>query len=540
MILAIYESIILFIQVRHSQRFKETPLSCWIIIEKTGEICCAHCNCMAGLGETCTHIAATLFYLEAASRLQGKQTSTQRKCEWILPSFQKDVEYLPIKEIDFTSAIGKKRKLDELIDSSVSENQVSVAPQQALPLPAKLSPTAENYDSFYEQLSETDTKPAILSLIPKYSSAYIPKQLLPIFPQPLESLHDPKFMKLDYLELLKVCELQKIEITTSMAQAVEKETRLQSGSKLWFCYRAGRVTASRMKAVCRTDHSNPSQSLVKSISYPESFCFTSKQTAWGCKHEKSARDEYMKVTREQHTKFAVQDSGLVINPKWPFIGASPDGIVSCQCCGKGTLELKCPFCHKGETIEDAVSLDKNFCLKSTANGKYELDVTHTYYYQVQTQLFVLDVDYCDFCVCTFCGNSHGIYIERISRNSEFWDDCVAKASYFFTFCILPELLGKWYTRPYVKHDCPEESSSSSSTAAIETDSIHSSSHDRDYCYCGGTGGGLMIGCDNDGCAIEWFHMECLRIMTVPKGKWYCPDCRKLPKHIRLQVSVNEV
>ena len=82
---------------------------------------------MAGLGETCTHIAAVLFYLEAAARIQGKQTSTQRKCEWIMPSFLKNVEYLPIKDIDFTSANGKKRKLDERIASTVPSTEQTVA-----------------------------------------------------------------------------------------------------------------------------------------------------------------------------------------------------------------------------------------------------------------------------------------------------------------------------------------------------------------------------------------------------------------------------
>ena len=77
----------------------ETPLSCWIIIEEAGAVCSAQCNCMAGLEEVCTHIAAVLFYLEASARIQGQQTSTQRKCQWIMPSFQKNVQYLPIKNL---------------------------------------------------------------------------------------------------------------------------------------------------------------------------------------------------------------------------------------------------------------------------------------------------------------------------------------------------------------------------------------------------------------------------------------------------------
>ena len=88
----------------------DSPPSCWIITEATGEVCSIHCNCMAGSGETCTHVAAVLFYLEAAARIQGKQTSMQRKYDWIMPSFQKNVQYLPIKDIDFTSARVKKKE----------------------------------------------------------------------------------------------------------------------------------------------------------------------------------------------------------------------------------------------------------------------------------------------------------------------------------------------------------------------------------------------------------------------------------------------
>ena len=24
--------------------------------------------------------------------------------------------------------------------------------------------------------------------------------------------------------------------------------------------------------------------------------------------------------------------------------------------------------------------------------------------------------------------------------------------------------------------------------------------------------------------IEWFHTACLRITSIPRGKWFCPDC----------------
>ncbi len=86
---------------------------------------------------------------------------------------------------------------------------------------------------------------------------------------------------------------------------------------------------------------------------------------------------------------------------WPFVGALPDGVVSCKCCGVGALEMgnQVPvYCHAGKSITDAASQDKKFCCKITENGVF-MDPTHMYYYQVQTQLFVMNVEYWDFCVC---------------------------------------------------------------------------------------------------------------------------------------------
>lgn len=69
---------------------------------------------MASLDETCTHIAAVLFYLEAAARIQGKHACTQKKFEWIMPSFLKNVEYLPVKNIDLRL---QERNIDTTIDA---------------------------------------------------------------------------------------------------------------------------------------------------------------------------------------------------------------------------------------------------------------------------------------------------------------------------------------------------------------------------------------------------------------------------------------
>lgn len=39
----------------------DSPLKAWILSNKNGEIHCAHCTCIAGLSETCSHIGAICF-----------------------------------------------------------------------------------------------------------------------------------------------------------------------------------------------------------------------------------------------------------------------------------------------------------------------------------------------------------------------------------------------------------------------------------------------------------------------------------------------
>ncbi|KAL0037993.1 hypothetical protein WJX79_008923 [Trebouxia sp. C0005] len=55
-----------------------------------------------------------------------------------------------------------------------------------------------------------------------------------------------------------------------------------------------------------------------------------------------------------------------------------------------------------------------------------------------------------------------------------------------------------------------------------------------YCYCQRVSFGEMIACDNEDCAIEWFHFECVGLTPEnrPKGKWYCKECIQLKKASR--------
>ncbi|GME69814.1 unnamed protein product [[Candida] boidinii] len=46
-----------------------------------------------------------------------------------------------------------------------------------------------------------------------------------------------------------------------------------------------------------------------------------------------------------------------------------------------------------------------------------------------------------------------------------------------------------------------------------------------YCYCQQVSYGEMVGCDGANCKREWFHLPCIGLKELPRGEWYCDDCR---------------
>ena len=82
----------------------------------------------AGLGESCSHIASALFYLEAWTKINAKLSCMQVKCSWILPSYVKEVEYARVRDINFTSAKKMKADLDATLDGLLETSQASNSP----------------------------------------------------------------------------------------------------------------------------------------------------------------------------------------------------------------------------------------------------------------------------------------------------------------------------------------------------------------------------------------------------------------------------
>nr|XP_055074611.1 uncharacterized protein LOC129454126 [Misgurnus anguillicaudatus] len=121
----------------------------------------------------------------------------------------------------------------------------------------------------------------------------------------------------------------------------------------------------------------------------------------------------------------------------PHLGASPDGIASCTCCGKVAVEIKCPYKYR-DGLRGS-SEDPYFCLDK--NG--QLKKGHQYYHQVQLHMFVCNVQSCDFVVWT----QKEVKITRIARDEEMLQAVLPKAEVFFKQRVLPELLTRSMDTP---------------------------------------------------------------------------------------------
>ncbi|KAL5020002.1 hypothetical protein ScPMuIL_002894 [Solemya velum] len=157
---------------------------------------------------------------------------------------------------------------------------------------------------------------------------------------------------------------------------------------------------------------------------------------YGRNHESDAFDAYSK---QLDPPFAAVNTGFWVNPDYPELGCSPDGLIYHNSKLVGVLEIKCPLViekfHPNDAIEKLAKKQlQNFCCV-TANGVSQLEKSHKCFYQCQMQMAICDVEYCDFVMWS----PNGISVERLARDRVFWSDIVDKLKHFYYNSMLPEI-----------------------------------------------------------------------------------------------------
>lgn len=414
-------------------RMNEPNLTPWIII-KAGDIICAHCDCVAGMGEVCSHVGAVLYHLtsihHSALVKQVVGTSvTDVEQQWGRPSktLRENLQQ-PLQEIDFGSTLNST--------DAVYGNVPTL--------------DTDSIKNIFNELSQTDVRCTAMQIFCTTDSCFrclqnaqendIKSHLL------LNNLYDvtlsdQSIEQLRFKALIMYDTMREMMNEADQLQ-VEQETKGQWKCALWKTFRIGRITASVLKRAISTKIDTPSLSLLKTICYPDTTYFSTQATRYGKNMEKVALNKLSVYLTKNHAEASISETGLIISGQHPEMAASPDGLLVCACCRKVPIEIKCPFKFKGETdILIKLTQKPQPYIRQTADG-FELIKTHNYYAQVQMQIALTEADYGYFYVWT----KHEDVLIKIQKDEEYWKQAVFKANTFFKAVVLPELMGKYYTR----------------------------------------------------------------------------------------------
>ncbi|CAC5403623.1 unnamed protein product [Mytilus coruscus] len=188
--------------------------------------------------------------------------------------------------------------------------------------------------------------------------------------------------------------------------------------------------------VLRMREQTSPDNLVRRVCGYNSYDLSRKDAVrWGIEHEDEARVAYISHQKTTHINFECKLAGYFVNSKHPFVGASPDGIITCDCCGKGTLEVKCPFKHKDTPIDKVPAKDSNFCL----DNMLQLKQNHRYNTQVQLQMYLTESSYSDFVVYTKC-DPPSMVIVRLNLDLDFCKTLLSKSDSFVKDHVIHELI----------------------------------------------------------------------------------------------------
>lgn len=212
--------------------------------------------------------------------------------------------------------------------------------------------------------------------------------------------------------------------------AIERLTQKQNTSEEWHRHRNSRLTASRFHEIVHRRAEVSEKFLLSLFSQN-----TSIENLLPIKHGRDKEDEaaqnyVRKMQHLGHIGITIYPVGLCLDPDHSFVGASPDRLVHDPTSSPphGLLEIKCPasLYDSDLTPLEAAHRDDFFCYHDGTAVK--LKQNHKYYTQVQGQLGVTGLAWCDFMV--WCGENR-LSVQRITFNADQWREILSKLVNFY-------------------------------------------------------------------------------------------------------------
>ena len=420
-----------------SQKKNEPPHSIFLtvtpVLDST-EIS-GKCSCPAGIGGYCNHVIGLLYYLAHCKKMMftsipDEITCTSMKERWSVPRGKK-IQNEEIQDV-------KVKKIQPEADYSrfIKSTLYSPSPQypiftqndfeglQPKPLAATIAPKdGQNFLTTSSKFGSVVIG-SVLSYQQRYSEKYVINDYShSSFPQlPLANAEDR--FKNDLCTCLQREEMvafDSLHVSMERVLELESNTRSQSESGLWQMLRKKRITASKFGSVAKRQ--KDFETFVEQLNRSRAKVTPDMQR--GLDLENRAAYIYAHVAKQG--KVNVFPSGLIINPKCPWLGCTPDRKVYCLDADKhchspfGLLEIK--VVKAGATnFENVAYLVKDYF------NHFQLKRNHDYFYQVQCQLALTGLEWCDFFSYI---DDDTFFCEKITFDPEFFQKAKDKVDLFY-------------------------------------------------------------------------------------------------------------
>ncbi|XP_046333004.2 uncharacterized protein LOC124115889 [Haliotis rufescens] len=423
-------------KVMPSMSLNSPAYAVWAAIAKEsgtqagGRVLSAYCTCTAGMLGSCNHISGLLFRVEAAVVTGATdKTCTDKQCEWTIPKQRVSLNPVPAVDLSWTK--------DHFYKHGKTTKRPVINKTSFTPLSRKQQDLVKDKVQIRNKLSAIAGRCAPEARFHKMMKKEAPAPL-PVCVPSLPAMVD-QFCATTPETSNKTPEAFIKQLSSSVAQCNQLTSATENqGGVEWKMQRKGRITASnfrrvytRMETLDRDDSADRSALINHVMGYSESVQTIDMKHGVSC--EPHAKLRYAKVMKKIHKKFKSSDSGIVVLPNKPYISASPDLIIDCECCGKGLCEIKCPA-----TIKSEIPSVDNVNFIEINDGDLCIKTTDRYYAQIQGQMGILNRMYCDIFIFTF----HGHLCVRVPFDKLYWTDMLAKMDKFWLKFVLPALFSK--------------------------------------------------------------------------------------------------
>ena len=143
---------------------------------------------------------------------------------------------------------------------------------------------------------------------------------------------------------------------------------------------------------------------------------------YGRDMEIEAVNTFAEYIANYHQDCISSECGLILDETMPYIGASPDRLMSCSCCGKACMEIKCPY-----LINYTEPNEQNLDFLYKDGDAIKLKQNHKYFTQCLMRMGVTKTKTAYFVVWTI----HAMVIDKITFDKELWESIKSKFEMFY-------------------------------------------------------------------------------------------------------------